>query len=125
LPITTLKDLDRSLLDSSPLEGTELREAMLLIKRIVRSSTLETPVKRYIERSGAAFERTFSEVALLRKELTQAKELLRVRKKRKRGKRAAVKESPSLIRRKSSNSSKKQKRRYRKGSRKRDERQGL
>jgi hypothetical protein len=75
-PITTPNDLDRSLLDSSPPEGTELREATSLVNSIVRSSTLETPVKRYIERAGVAFERTTSEVALLRKELTEARELL-------------------------------------------------
>jgi hypothetical protein len=90
LPITTPNDLDRSLLDSSPPEGTELREAISLVNSIVRSSTLETPVKRYIERSGAAFERTTSENTLLRKELTEARELLRVRKERKKGKRVAV-----------------------------------
>ena len=90
-PITTPKDLDRSLLDSSPPEGTELREATSLVNRIVRSSTLETPVKRYIERSGAALERTTSENALLRKEVTEARELLRVRKERKKGKRVVVK----------------------------------
>jgi len=90
-PITTTKDLDRSLLDSSPPEGTELREATSLVNTIVRSSTLETPVKRYIERSGAAFERTTSEVAILRKENTEFRELLRIRKKRKKGKRVAIK----------------------------------
>jgi hypothetical protein len=91
LPITTPNDLDRSLLDSSPPEGTELREATSLVNSIIRSSTLETPVKRYIERAGVAFERTTSEVALLRKELTEARELLRIRKERKKGKRVAVK----------------------------------
>lgn len=90
-PITTPNDLDRSLLDSSPPEGTELREATSLVNSIVRSSTLETPVKRYIERSGAAFERTHSKVTILRKELAEARELLRVRKERKKGKRAAIK----------------------------------
>jgi hypothetical protein len=63
----------------------------LLVNSIVRSSTLETPIKRYIERSGAAFERTTLENTLLRKELTEARELLRVRKERKKGKRVAVK----------------------------------
>ena len=90
-PITTPNDLDRSLLDSSPLEGTELREATSLVNSIVYSSTLETPVKQYIKRSGAAFERTTSENALLRKEITEYKELLRVRKERKKGKRVAIK----------------------------------
>ncbi|KAM0689948.1 hypothetical protein Q7P36_008715 [Cladosporium allicinum] len=89
-PITTPNDLDRSLLDSSPLEGTELREATSLVIRIVRSSTLETPVKRYIKQAGAAFERTTSEVALLRKENTEFRELLRIRKERKNGKHVAI-----------------------------------
>jgi hypothetical protein len=46
--ITTLNDLDRSLLDSSPLESTELQKVTSLVNTIVCSSTLETPVKRYI-----------------------------------------------------------------------------
>jgi hypothetical protein len=41
--------------------------------------------------SGAAFKRTTSENALLRKELTEARELLQVRKERKKGKRVAIK----------------------------------
>jgi hypothetical protein len=90
-PITTPNDLDRSLLDSSPPAGTELREATSLVNSIVRSSNLETPVKRYIERSGTFLEKTTSENTLLRKELTEARELLRVRKERKKGKRVAVK----------------------------------
>jgi hypothetical protein len=91
LPITTPDDLDRSLLDGSPPEGKELREPTSLVNSIIRSSTLITPVKQYIERSGSALERTTSENALLRKELTEARELSRVRKERKKGKRVAVK----------------------------------
>ena len=40
---------------------------------------------------GAAFERTVSEVALLRKENAEYRELSRVRKERKKGKRVAIK----------------------------------
>jgi len=40
---------------------------------------------------GAALERTTSENALLRKEVTEARELLQVRKERKKGKRVVVK----------------------------------
>ena len=58
---------------------------------IVRSSTLKTPIKQYIERSGAAFKRTTSENALLQKELAEARELLQVHKERKKGKRIAIK----------------------------------
>jgi mannose-1-phosphate guanylyltransferase len=64
-PIITPNDLDCFLLDSSPPEGIELQEATSLVNRIVRSSTLETPIKQYIERSGAALERTSSENTLL------------------------------------------------------------
>jgi hypothetical protein len=64
---------------------------MSLVNSIIRSSTLETPIKRYIERWGAAFERTTSENTLLRKEITKYKELLRVRKERKKGKHIAIK----------------------------------
>jgi hypothetical protein len=56
---------------------------MSLVNRIVRSSNIETPIKQYIKRSGVAFERTTSENTLLRKELTEARELLQVRKERK------------------------------------------
>jgi hypothetical protein len=90
-PITTPNDLDRSLLDSSPPESTELREVTSLVNRIIRSSTRETPVKRYIERSGSALKRTISKNALLRKENTEYRELLRVRKERKKGKRVTIK----------------------------------
>jgi hypothetical protein len=89
-PITTPNDLDRSLLDSSLPEGTELRQATSLVNTIVRSSTLETPVKQYIERLGAALERTSAEIALLQKEVNEARELLRVRRERKNGKRVAI-----------------------------------
>jgi hypothetical protein len=64
---------------------------MLLVNRIICSSTLETPVKRFIERSESALERTTSENALLRKENAEYRELLRVRKERKKGKRVAIK----------------------------------
>jgi hypothetical protein len=76
LLITTPNDLNRSLLDSSLPEGTELREATSLVNSIIRSSTLETPIKQYIERSGSALERTASKNALLQKENAEFKELL-------------------------------------------------
>jgi hypothetical protein len=90
-PFTIPNDLDRSVLDSSPPEGTELREATSLVNKIICSSTLETPVKWYIERSGSALERTTSENALLQKENAEYRELLQVRKERKKGKRVAIK----------------------------------
>jgi hypothetical protein len=47
-------------------------------------------MKRYIERSGAAFAITISEIGLLRKENAEFRELLQARKERKKGKRVAV-----------------------------------
>ena len=91
LPITSPKDLDdRSLLDSSPPKGTELREATSLVNTIVRRSNIETPAKRYLERSGAAFEKTHSENVLLREENLRLRTLLAERKERKKGKRVAI-----------------------------------
>ena len=63
----------------------------MLVNTIVRSSTLETPIKQYIEQLGAAFERTTSENVLLQKEIAEARELLRVRRERKKGMRVAIK----------------------------------
>ena len=91
LPITTLNNLDYSLLDSSLLESIELQEATLLVNSIVRSSTLKTPIKQYIEQLGVAFERTILEISLLQKENAKFKELLQIRKERKKGKRIVVK----------------------------------
>jgi hypothetical protein len=48
---------------------------MSLVNTIVRSFTLEIPVKRYIERLGVAFGRTTSENTLLRKENAEYREL--------------------------------------------------
>jgi hypothetical protein len=64
---------------------------MLLVNRTVCSSTLKTPVKQYIERLGAAFERTTSKNALLQKENAKYRELLQIRRERKKGKRVAIK----------------------------------
>ena len=64
---------------------------MLLVNSIVYSSILETPIKRFIERLGAAFESIVLEISILRKENSEYKELLRVRKERKKGKRVAIK----------------------------------
>jgi hypothetical protein len=63
----------------------------LLVNRTIRSSTLETLVKRYIKRSGSALKRTISENALLQKENAEYRELLQVRKERKKGRCVAIK----------------------------------
>jgi hypothetical protein len=85
-------DLDKSLLDSSPPEGTELRQAnALLCQELDKGGSLATPAKRYTKRMTLALETTQSENALLRKQLADTQALLRRRKERKKGKRVALK----------------------------------
>jgi hypothetical protein len=85
-------DLDFSLLDSSPPDGTELRQANTLLDSAVQASCdLPSPAKRYTKRMSRAFESTHSENVTLRKQLKDAEELLSTRKVRKKGKRVALK----------------------------------
>ncbi|KAK0865998.1 hypothetical protein LTR87_015178, partial [Friedmanniomyces endolithicus] len=84
-------NLDLTLLNSSPPDGTELREANTVLDRAVGgNATIETPVKRYISRATLALEKTVSENTLLRKENTEQRKLLETRKKRTKGKRVAI-----------------------------------
>jgi hypothetical protein len=85
-------DLDKSLLDSSPPEGTELRQAnALLYNELDKGGALATPAKRYTKRMTLAFETAQSENVLLRKQLADTQALLQKRKERKKGKRVALK----------------------------------
>ena len=101
-PVTPLLDpsldhsithcLDHSLLDSSPPDGTELRQAnALLCKELDKGGALATPAKRYTKRMTLALETSQSECILLRKQLADTQALLRRRKERKKGKRVALK----------------------------------
>ena len=84
--------LDLSLLHSSPPEGTELRQANALFNAQIRDvNGVPSPAKRYAERMTRALETTQSELITIRKELTEQTELLQARKKRKKGKRVALK----------------------------------
>ena len=85
-------DLDLSLLDSSPPDGTELREANALLNLTIKAvEGLPSPVKRYTERMTCAFETTHSENVTLRKQVKEQEELLSTRKARNKGKRVALK----------------------------------
>ena len=57
----------------------------------MKESNLRTLVQRYIERAGAALEKTQSEHILLQREHTEQRELLQQRKERKNWKRVAIK----------------------------------
>lgn len=84
--------LDLSLLHSSPPEGTELRQANALFNAQIRDvDGIPSPAKRYAERMTRALETTQSELTTIRKELAEQRELLQARKKRKKGKRVALK----------------------------------
>jgi hypothetical protein len=85
-------DLDLSLLDSSPPNGTELRQASaLLITPIQACRDLPSPAKRFTQRMTRVLEVANSENVTLRKQVKEQAELLHTRKARKRGKRVALK----------------------------------
>ena len=89
--IDSTNTLDLTLLNSSPPDGTELRQANALVNSALRESIIQSPIRRYIKRAGEAFEKTQSENVLLRKENNEQRALLQQRKERKKGKRVALK----------------------------------
>ena len=85
-------DLDLSLLDSSPPDGTQLREANALLNSAIKAvEGLPSPVKRYTERMTRFTELANSENVALRKQVKEQEELLNTRKIRTKGKRVALK----------------------------------
>ena len=85
-------NLDLSLLQSSPPDGTELRQANTLLNATIQASQdVPSPAKRYTARMSRAFELTYSDNVTLRKQLKEAEGLLNTRKIRKTGKRVALK----------------------------------
>jgi hypothetical protein len=85
-------DLDLSLLQSSPPDGTELRQANTLLNATIQAShDVPSPAKRYTARMSRAFELTHSDNITLRKQLKEAEGLLSTRKIRRTGKRVALK----------------------------------
>lgn len=83
--------LDLTLLDSSPPDGTELRQAAALFSSELRKpGPLISPAKRFGERMTRVLQTTQSENAILRRELAEARDLLHSRNSRKKGKRVAL-----------------------------------
>jgi hypothetical protein len=81
------KNLDLSLLQSSPSDGTEPRQANALLNATIQASQdVPSPAKRYTARTSRAFELTHSDNVTLRKQLKEAEGLLNTRKVRKTGK---------------------------------------
>lgn len=83
--------LDLTLLNSSPPDGTEVRKATALFTSELRKpGPLTSRAKRFGERMTRALEMTQSENVVLRRELAEARDLLRTRKSRRKGKRVAL-----------------------------------
>jgi hypothetical protein len=84
-------DLDTSLLDSSPPDGTELRQANAVLMRNINSASDLTPrTKRYTGRIARGFERLHTEMVTMIQERDAQRQLLEARKKRKTGKRVML-----------------------------------
>jgi hypothetical protein len=87
-----LPSLDLSLLNSSPPDGTELRQANTLFNAQVQEATgLSSPAKRFARRMTRALETTQSELVTVRNELAEHQKLLRSRKYHRKGKRVKLK----------------------------------
>ncbi|RAL58718.1 hypothetical protein DID88_003075 [Monilinia fructigena] len=86
------EDLDLSLLNSSPPNDIELRQANKVFNSALSANNLPTsPVQRYAKRITHQIESLNAENAILRKELQEYKELLETRKKRKKWKENKIK----------------------------------
>jgi len=84
-------NLDASLLDSSPPDGTELRQANALLMRNINGASDLTPrTKRYTGRMARGFERLHTEMVTIVQERDAQRQLLEARKKRKTGKRVML-----------------------------------
>jgi hypothetical protein len=87
-----LPSLDMSLLNSSPPDGTELRQANTLFNAQVQEGTgLSSPAKRSAKRMTRALETTQSELVTVRNELAEHQKLLRSREYHRKGKRVKLK----------------------------------
>ena len=86
-----LRDLDTSLLDSCPPDGSKLREASADFNSAVEASQdLPSPAKRFPERITRSFEKTHAENIALRRQLQETQQLLNTRKARTNGKTVAL-----------------------------------
>ncbi|RAL59416.1 hypothetical protein DID88_006790 [Monilinia fructigena] len=76
---------------SSPPDGTELRQAnQTFNKALADNDSLASPTRRYAKRMTRLVESQNAEIALLRKQLADAQEVIETRKKRTKGKRVKL-----------------------------------
>jgi hypothetical protein len=82
------EDLDLSVLQSSPPDGTELLHANVVFNTALANNQVpESPTRRYAKRVTRLVESQNAELTLLRKELQECKDMLQTRKKQTTGKR--------------------------------------
>ena len=85
------RNLNFSLLHSSPPDGTELRESNVLLDTVLAETPgLPSPAKRYVARVTRMTETLAAENTLLRRQNQEQGELLKARKSHKRGKRVRL-----------------------------------
>ena len=85
------RDFDLSLLDSSPPDGTQLRNTnALLLSTLENNEAVPESAVRYAKRMIQAYELTHHELITARNQISAQKQLLEARKKRKKGKRVAI-----------------------------------
>ena len=85
------RNLNFSLLHSSPPDGTELRESNVLLDSVLAQTPgLPSPVKRYVARVTRMTETLAAENTLLRRQNQGQEDLLKARKSHKRGKRVRL-----------------------------------
>src|SRR5689334_10043310 len=85
------RNLNFSLLHSSPPDGTELRESNILLDTVLAQTPgLASPAKRYVARVTRMTETLATENTLLRRQNQEQSELLKARKSHKRGKRVRL-----------------------------------
>ena len=86
------RSFDLLLLESSPPDGTELHDANALLLSTLQSiEAVPERARRYTERMTKAYEITHNELLLARKQISEQQKLLHTRKKRRKGKRVALK----------------------------------
>ena len=84
------KDLNLTLITSSPPIGVELRSANKVFNSTIEASEMPTPVKRYARKVTSLAETSIAQLATQKRTLQEQEGLLNSRKQRKTGKRVKI-----------------------------------
>jgi hypothetical protein len=84
---------DSSLLDSSPPDGTELRNSNAALNLLLAAQNgVDTPTRKYVARLTQTSERLSTQVIMLQKELEEKEKVLNQRSTRQKGKRIVLRD---------------------------------